>query len=683
MKQAQCQGLRAWAAGRWAWRASGNGGDVLPRERAAWWWCGVAATVLVGAAAVDSGHAAGDGPAGEVRGRAGETGAIERLARGARGPEIATAQAALAKVRSDVDAWAMPPEARAGEYGPVAGACVTLRLGAVVIGRGAGVVLEPDAAARAKVIHAATAAALRQAVLRLPISRDVLRNEEPAPIGRAVSISLELAGEPTPIVTESLGRLEAVAAPGLSGLAVVSADRTAAVFPAAMMAAGQNADEAARALVLEVTGEADLAVDDLAKVSAARGLKWFAFRVTHVVQRDTAARAVALHRGDVPVSVGGTTTAALRQAADEVARHLVRRVSADEAGRGAAGGGAGDGPGLDEYEAASGRRGRAAPPAEVALTALALRRYTDQTGRAAAEPFVPTHTPAGPRGASEEAWGLLMLRLERGGAAGETPAWDDPLAAALVTLNVLPDGGFLGRPLAEKCIATVRGSFDAAAGFRAGVPVVARGALAAALVALAGQADATEADRAAATAAVRRGFADTPAGALVTTMPFLGWAELQLARGGGAVPAGAALRQMRERLWANQIGPVEPGDDREDLVGGVLFADGGAVPTWACLRPLAFAATMLGDARLTTAEERAGQTVRLVYAARFVRQLQAGSGAAWLYPDWPAAEGGLRAAPGRHAMPAGASGMGLIMLTELLGSLERAGPGAGGQERAR
>ena len=216
--------------------------------------------------------------------------------------------------------------------------------------------------------------------------------------------------------------------------------------------------------------------------------------------------------------------------------------------------------------------------------------------------------------------------------AGEPEPWAAPAGAAacVLALDAIERAGAPMTPelseLETRCADAVVGAFTPRGGFAGGVPSSARGLIAWALVRL-GDGDAA--------LAVRRAYADTAASALVTQMPFLGWAELELAGDGGPIEAREALVGMRELMWSHQIGrtDVEPWD--RDLRGAIVFTGAeNPAPTSRNLRPLAFACTMLGDARLTPGAigrpAVSAEIGRLADALRFARQLMFDDSSAFL-----------------------------------------------------
>ena len=163
-------------------------------------------------------------------------------------------------------------------------------------------------------------------------------------------------------------------------------------------------------------------------------------------------------------------------------------------------------------------------------------------------------------------------------------------------------------------------------------------------------------------------------GQLVGVMPWLGWAEVSLAREGGPVPSAVALRQMRDLVYGFQLRSSDAGVEDRDLVGGVVFTSGAVpLPTWQSVRPLAFMATMLGDARLTEDDEIGPEVVHLARGLRFLLQLSASETESHLYRKPQRAIGGVRAAVWDQSMPIEASALTLLTLLEAIKSLEAAG----------
>ena len=144
------------------------------------------------------------------------------------------------------------------------------------------------------------------------------------------------------------------------------------------------------------------------------------------------------------------------------------------------------------------------------------------------------------------------------------------------------------------------------------------------------------------------------------------------------IPSAIALRRMRDQCWSHQLSITDAGEDAIDMAGGIVFTSGlgdgksGAnpYPTWQCVRPLAFIATMLRDPRLTEPKERSREIVNLMQAMRFLRQLQVDEASAWMYPDPKLAIGGIRASTWDNSLPVDATSMTLLCVVEMIKSLD-------------
>jgi hypothetical protein len=167
--------------------------------------------------------------------------------------------------------------------------------------------------------------------------------------------------------------------------------------------------------------------------------------------------------------------------------------------------------------------------------------------------------------------------------------------------------------------------------------------------------------------AIRDVIRNTPPNGLVATMPWVGWGLLP----GNDLPAAPALREMRSQLWQHQLKAQDLSPDAPDLAGGIVFTTSRQpLPTWQAARPLAFVATMLGDRRLTEEQEINSETVRLLEALRYLRQLTASEAEAHMYKDPARAIGGVRASLFDQRMPPEATAMTLLTVCETIRSLE-------------
>lgn len=576
-------------------------------------------------------------------------------------PSPQEAMRAFGAVEDWLRSWSVPETWEANGV-DASGAAVTIRLAGQVVGRGA------DAHGPGSLQRAARRA-IGEAANRLPIPHEALTDAAAAELAAQMTISLELAGTLVPISPDRYTDAAIELAPGLDGVAVRRGERVEAVFPATMLATGMTAGRAMASLVSAVTDDAALALVEPAKLRESHGLRFYRFRTVHLAQPGPGRPAIFLHRGGrvVPVRELGTVEG-LRGFADRLASHLVARREAVDAATPIAG----------TYEPV---RGVYEPPvadaADTALAALALLKY------AAAEGVAPERAEA----ASTAAAGMLAaLAVTRPDLA---EAGSDPLAAAAAflavrelarvnpgamgdsRLNVLDDG-IANRLLWEPGSGAEPGGPRLRTWPEAAWSAPGAGLFAAALV------EAADHDRpeelAWAREAVRAVYRATPPERLVGQMPWLGWAELSLAAGADRVPAGVALRAMRDLVWTHQLRAEDLPADGRDLLGGIVFtSSANPLPSWHSARPLAFIATMLGDPRLTDDAEFWKELPRLLDALRFLRQLAADEASGFMFADPRAAEGGVRSALWDQRMPVDATAMTLLAVVETMQSVEAFG----------
>jgi hypothetical protein len=134
---------------------------------------------------------------------------------------------------------------------------------------------------------------------------------------------------------------------------------------------------------------------------------------------------------------------------------------------------------------------------------------------------------------------------------------------------------------------------------------------------------------------------------------------------------------MRAMLWERTI-RAESG--QADLEGGIVFgtrdardASGIAGPTWSTARPVAFAAAMLRDERLTDADELYPQLSKLLPSMRFLRQLSIDDASAFACPQPKRAMWGVRVSPWDQRQPIESSAMALLAVSEAVTSIEEMG----------
>lgn len=578
----------------------------------------------------------------------------------ARPPSPDDALRAHARAEPWVRQWRVPPDAL--DPPRAAGACVTLRAGGRTVGRGAAWSADPftrDGASPAPLATAAAAAlAEAGAVIRVP--NDAAREDSLRLVAADLLVSVELAGPLSPFEPATWEDAEADLRPGLDGVAVriVPPERDGrapepgpilAMFPSQMLLTGTLPHRALAALCAQAIGDggAAAALEEPAKLRDRHAIRMFRFRAAHAAQPAVDRPPVLLYRGQrliPPVTV--LTVGELREFGGRLAAWIERRPQ--------------PAPGTTD----AGPR---------ALGAYALSRWAAVQPDASERARLASAAVRLADGASAQI-AATWAGLETGGP-GEAPARAPAVALASLAVHAAAPRQVPG---ADERLAEVWSAVHApGAGFTPAIPSPIRGLLVlAALGHPGGGRVAAEAP-----GALRAGFAD-PA-QIVGQMPWLGWAELRRA-GAGDVPAAAALRQMRDQLWKHQVSIADAGEDALDMCGGIVFTGGlreGRVtpyPTWQCVRPLAFAATMLGDPRLTEPAERPREIARLMQALRYLRQLETDDACGWMLAD-AAAVGGVRAAVWDQSQPADATALTLLCVAETLNSiaaLER-GPPAG------
>ena len=527
--------------------------------------------------------------------------------------------------------WRVPDDAPVDLGEDASGVAVTLRLGGRIVGRAQVMRAGDDALAEC------ARRAWVEANQRLAVERDATRDARLREMAQALSISLEIGGPLTPLFGDRLDVAAMDVSPGREGVAARAGERTSAVFPGFALSAGMTPDRALAAALADL----GMPMTPLAELRERNGVIVYRFESTHLAQLSPETPPVFLTRGGRLRSRADVAPAALRDLGDRIVTHLLLR----------------DWPGdeplglMGVYQPAMGDFAEpvVGTARAQAMAALALACWADARGSDRAR---------------DGAIGVLRDLAAVHGTE-EAPA-DDPVASALALmtlaeLGAIDEPGFDVAALRERARASVTGAFEAAAGLAAPE----RAVLAAGMAS-----DPTLADIA--QTLTRRLFRDSTPASLPSLMPWLGWAELSLLKAGEAPPSAIALLDFRSLVWRHQL-TADALDLRDaDLAGGVVFTAGGAaLPTDQTLRPLAFLATMLGDASLTPRAELAPEFGRLVASLRFLAQLTAGEAEAHMYADPRRGVGGVRVALWDQRMPLESSAMGLLTVAETLRSLEK------------
>ncbi len=561
-----------------------------------------------------------------------------------------------------VRAWKVPSDPGGEPEVPgLSAAAVTLRHDGAIVGRGV------DMSGGVKSLVLATAQAMGEAHSRLPIEKDALFEENARSTAARITVSLEVAGPMVPISPATWNDAALELAPGIDGVAARLGERSAAIFPGAMLVTGMDPGRALAAALSKASGDASLIVRQPAELAKDAGVSFYRFRTTHLAQVHAGDPPLFLHRGGRVLDATALTEAELRRWADALAHNLIERRWPGPEKYGL----------QDTYDPVAGLyEGPFAPPAEQALAIFALHRYS----------LVAQGTPSGDIArAAYIAFSGDLAAIEE----GETPVWDD-LAGASLFLPIAAAGarfeqGENGRPspLADavaRCRAAVDAGVNPSGEFAEVVPDAVRPLVLLALVldrpwrGGAGEGEQAPLPEQVAPA-LQSVYLATRPGELVARMPWLGLAavgaaDAQNPGGRAEVPSAVALREMRSQCWSHQLRTEALAFEQRDLAGGIVFtASRNPLPSWQSARPLAFVAAMLGDPRLTDAGEINAELVRLLASLRFLRQLSAGEPEGHMYANPPRAMWGVRASLWDQRQPIESTAMTLLAISETLRSL--------------
>lgn len=535
------------------------------------------------------------------------------------------------------------PVAASSDFPAPAAASVTIRYEGKIIGRGQEVSANPSG--DAEVIVRAAETARTEASQRAPIERDALFEDNLRALAPRFALTIELAGPFIPFAPREYADAAIEVAPGLEGVAVRLGDRVAPMFPEAMLAGGTDAGSALGSLVSRLSGDATLGLTKPADLSKDHGAVFYRFRATVIAQPGAGVPPMFLHRGGRVIPQSEISEAELRRWAQGLAQSLELR-SLESASAAT----------YDPVHPAT--PSELASPADQLLCSMALGRFADVNGAA----------PAAASSAQKRSQALfdqcVLFRLK----AMEGQPFD--LAATTLADIRFFQGGFHqeGEALQRYArVLDVQGATKMALGpdgkFLSTVPPAAKGLVA---FDFAKRDDPKQAEL-----IVRETFRETEPGALVSQMPWLGWAELKL-HPTGDIPSAIALRDMRDMVWQHQLKGEDLPPDQQDFAGGIMFTTSRQpLPTWQGARPLAFIAMMLGDERLTPRAEVPAELAHLLSSLRFLHQLSAGEAECHMYANPEQARWGVRASPFDQQMPPEATAFTLITVCETLQTLDK------------
>jgi len=516
-------------------------------------------------------------------------------------------------------------------------------------------------------------------------------------LGQKLTLELEVAGPMQPLLGRTYRDVSQRLRPGLEGVAMRRRERSAARFPAEMLATNT-----ARAIVDGQAGLPGLVIElgepmrQLRELRRDRNVSVYRFETVTLAQRTPDATPFAPFRGDTLVSESHIDGQAIRALADGIAGHVLNHRWPGDEPHGLLGN---YDPIADQHEPLI------AAPMEQALGALALARYAGVS-----DP---------PLQHAEQAHASANQLLDD--LAIVTEGEDDPLAdpvtcAAIVCAAFEPTIAidsqhtqtFVQRAREKVLKAFAHASqhdapfprSDNHADTTNGPPSAhntnnasdsseneqneqqeereplamdahGRALLAWAIVRLAvdGKEKDVEVDEA--RAAIESVFEHVEPAHAVATLPWLGWAAMELAEHTGAsIGAAHRLAELFEVLEAARLGR----DAAPDLRGGFALTRGRADHRLAdaqTLRPAAFVASAVDERTIMPDDQRLAALGRHLRTMRFLVQVQVSDDDIWRYPREAAdARGGLRNATWDATQPVSAQALGLLTAVETLKSLE-------------
>jgi hypothetical protein len=478
-----------------------------------------------------------------------------------------------------------------------------------------------------------------------------------AGVGRSLTIELSIAGDPVALAGRTYGRIAEQIEPGLDGVALRREDRFALRFPAQFLAA--NDADAVERTIPALAAELELPGREYSELVSRFGVRAYRFRALHLVQRAPGRPPFAAFRGQVIVPQDQVSPAGIVAFAEGIVDHLITSLwTHGEQPVGLMG---------DYDPVANAYEPLAGPPREQAIAAFALLRYAQ----------APQLTEAQKRRARDT--GEQILRMLSLVDDHEEPPLENAGACAAIVCAATedrelakdPDIGFIFRQAAR----IVRDAVAPVAGAGAAAPRTPhdRALVAAALGKLArSSADPEDVDRA--RKAVQAAWISVPVHERMTLLPWIAWAEADLARAADTPRAAdEVLKALLEVVAASRIVDT---DAPADVAGGMsLYASGHHRADAQGTRPAAFEAWVIRDAAIVPPDARPGALAGHLTTMRFLMQLAVDDDLLWAVPTPQRALGGIRAAPWDAAQPLGAQGMALLTAAESLQTIAAASTG--------
>jgi len=470
-----------------------------------------------------------------------------------------------------------------------------------------------------------------------------MRDLDGRSIGERLSVTMELANALEPVPGRRFDRAAASFEPGLHGVAMRRGDRWAWRFPLRMIAERTAGDVEQQ--IRQCAIELDLPIGKSLEVLVeAFDVSLYRFTTVQYAAPAGSEIIMPLRRGDLLAGSGDRLTDDARLIVDDLAQHLLARVSIlDQL----------DPPAVviaDEWLAIG-----PLPPLTTAserdtlLTIDALSRYAGIPGvridmaddaRDIVRTFLSSYD-FGTEDATPDVVALRVRLLHGWASSGQSlkrSAW----SSAHVALERATGDAFARATPTEKAML----AHASALTLRLETPTVSaervRELIHETLIAV-----------------------DEPA--IPTVLPWVGWAALDVSRfTEQPIPSQALLDATCERLVASQVGgPERPG--ASELVGGLdLVGTTGSPRAGAqATRPAAFLLRWLAEARPSSIDDVEAYRVRR-WLLRFIRQLQFREVLAWQSAGAPRTVGGVRQAVWDGSMPLPAQALAMYAVLQTL-----------------
>lgn len=527
---------------------------------------------------------------------------------------------------------------------------------------------------------------------KMPYVNDALQEAAQVKQVREALLSVEVArgAGRMPLEIATYFDAESVVRAGLEGIAAVppaalNGSKVVVVFPSEMLAIGKTVPQSLVSAISEASGDASLAMAGIPGHEAGdlikAGWKFERFRVEHQVELTRGGTAMSLTRGARVVEEREVTLVELKRWREGIIKHIRNRSRDVENGKSKTV--------VSDYMPSLDRDGDAADMLETTLAQWATNMSSHQ---AMATPFAVDNEPQDSgeyrswarRDFAATAARCLCVFGKKKSVAAEIGNIENP-GGHNGGVDAVNFGDKLLNDRAKIDAAVVREAFCLQHGWDTRVPEPARGLVALALVRMLSEQQLKDEKNEygmQARGAVQSLLASGQPGALVRYMPWLGWAAVELAppqrQADGSLKwpelgCAPVLREMRGMIWQKQIDLATAQAEGLDLKGAILFGQGVDARRqigWQTARPVAFAATMLRDPRLTSTDERFGEIMRVVAGMRFLRQLTLDESSTWRTPRVDRAMYGVRNGPWDQRQSLEASVMTLLAVEEMIGSLE-------------